>query len=540
MKSRFFKILICFTLIVSLVFGEASMVFATETEDKYKDWDVAKVELESYTLSSGNNYSYTGSAIKPSISSMTVNVTYKNPEDETEETVTKKITNTSGIEKTYKNNVSFGTGYVIATVEGSAVEMPFNIILGRINSIKAQSTSNTTIKISWSKVTGAAGYVVYRSKSANSGFSAIKTITGGGTTSLSNTKLKFRNTYYYKVCPYRVKDGKKLYGYYSSTVKCTAKPATPASVKVKRNTYNSLKITWSKVPDATGYKVYRSESLNGTYKRIATLKGAKKVSYKDKRKSCGKTYYYKVKAYKTVNFKKYHGTSTSAVSGRTTPSGTSFTNETMSWYSSVTLKWKKSAGASGYVIYRSTKPDSGYTAIKTITSGKTLKYVNSSLSSTTKYYYKVRPYVNVNGTKVYGTYSKAYTKFVISEKLAILINKYEGTRYRFGGNTPKGWDCSGFVQWATKFLFGKKIPRTAGAQARGGKYVNKSKMSTWQPGDVLVYKRNGGGVSHVGMYIGGGMMMHALNSRYDTVIQGVSYYEKWDRGNYLAAVRRYK
>jgi len=54
-----------------------------------------------------------------------------------------------------------------------------------------------------------------------------------------------------------------------------------------------------------------------------------------------------------------------------------------------------------------------------------------------------------------------------------------------------------------------------------------------------VYKRNGGGVSHVGLYIGGGKMMHALNRRYDTVIQDVEYYERWDGGNYLAAVRRY-
>ena len=157
----------------------------------------------------------------------------------------------------------------------------------------------------------------------------------------------------------------------------------------------------------------------------------------------------------------------------------------------------------------------------------------------TKYYYKVRPFKKVNDQKIYGAYSSTYTKQVITERMASLIKNYKGKPYRWGGNTPKGWDCSGFVQWAINYLYGKKIGRTAGAQARGGKYVNKNKMSTWKPGDVLIYKRNGGGVSHVGLYIGNGKMMHALNSRYDTVIQSVSYYEKWDRGNYLAGVRRY-
>ena len=128
---------------------------------------------------------------------------------------------------------------------------------------------------------------------------------------------------------------------------------------------------------------------------------------------------------------------------------------------------------------------------------------------------------------------------MVTDKIAALVKNYKGKPYRWGGNTPKGWDCSGFVQWAINYLYGKKIGRTGGAQARGGKYVNKNNMSSWKPGDVLIFKRNGGGVSHVGLYIGGGQMMHALNSRYDTVVQSVKYYEKWDRGNYLAGVRRY-
>lgn len=76
------------------------------------------------------------------------------------------------------------------------------------------------IKIKWSKVSGANGYVIYRSTKKTSGFKAIKTIKKGTTLSYTNKKLKSRKTYYYKVKAYRIVSKKKIYGNYS-TVKYT-------------------------------------------------------------------------------------------------------------------------------------------------------------------------------------------------------------------------------------------------------------------------------------------------------------------------------
>lgn len=71
-----------------------------------------------------------------------------------------------------------------------------------------------------------------------------------------------------------------------------------------------------------------------------------------------------------------------------------------------TVKWKKVSGAEGYVIYRSTKKTSGFKAVKTITSGKTLKFVNKKLKGGKVYYYKVKAYKkDANGKKVLGSYS---------------------------------------------------------------------------------------------------------------------------------------
>ena len=118
------------------------------------------------------------------------------------------------------------------------------------------------------------------------------------------------------------------------------------------------------------------------------------------------------------------------------------------------------------------------------------------------------------------------------------IKKYIYVPYRYGGTTPSGWDCSGFTQWALHYLGGVTIPRTSYQQAAGGVNIDKNNRNVWRPGDILVYQ-SGSGFSHVALYLGDGMLMHALSARYGTIIQGVDYYEQWDRGTRLALVRRY-
>lgn len=124
------------------------------------------------------------------------------------------------------------------------------------------------------------------------------------------------------------------------------------------------------------------------------------------------------------------------------------------------------------------------------------------------------------------------------EKKIEEIKKYVTTPYLYGGTTTKGWDCSGFTQWALKYL-GITIPRSSYDQATEGIAISKNDKSLWKPGDILLYADKSGNISHVALYLGDGMLMHALNSKYGTLIQGVDYYETWDKGNSLVGVRRY-
>jgi len=78
---------------------------------------------------------------------------------------------------------------------------------------------------------------------------------------------------------------------------------------------------------------------------------------------------------------------------------------------------------------------------------------------------------------------------------------YLGVPYVWGGSTPAGFDCSGFVQYVYA-QNGIAIPRTSYSMMSYGQYVGWSDL---QPGDIVV--TNGGG--HVGIYVGGGQMIHA-------------------------------
>ena len=113
-----------------------------------------------------------------------------------------------------------------------------------------------------------------------------------------------------------------------------------------------------------------------------------------------------------------------------------------------------------------------------------------------------------------------------ASKLISYAKKFLGKPYVWGAQGPNGFDCSGFTYYVFKNSAGITLPRTSSMQSKYGTAVSKSNL---KPGDLLFFDTvgsNNGGVTHCGIYIGNGQMIHAASGQGKVVINNInsSYY----------------
>jgi cell wall-associated NlpC family hydrolase len=92
-------------------------------------------------------------------------------------------------------------------------------------------------------------------------------------------------------------------------------------------------------------------------------------------------------------------------------------------------------------------------------------------------------------------------------RVVAVAQQMVGTPYRYGGNTPRGFDCSGLVHYSYTQA-GRTVPRSTGAQYSGSRTVPYAQRA---PGDLLFFHIDGK-PSHVGIYLGNGRFVHAPSS----------------------------
>ncbi len=95
-------------------------------------------------------------------------------------------------------------------------------------------------------------------------------------------------------------------------------------------------------------------------------------------------------------------------------------------------------------------------------------------------------------------------------KLYEAIEEWYGTRYRFGGTTHRGVDCSSLMQHLYKSAYNLNIPRTAVTQHGASSRINTDDL---QEGDLVFFHTTRAGISHVGLYLGNRKFVHASSSR---------------------------
>ncbi|MDR2692886.1 MAG: fibronectin type III domain-containing protein [Chitinispirillales bacterium] len=299
--------------------------------------------------------------------------------------------NISSSSTSYTDNANLSPGttyyYKVSACNGlgeSPQSSPRNAttIINAPTNVSASSTSSSSITITWSPVSGAAGYRIYR------GGSQV-----GSTSSTSYTEngLSPGTLYYYTVSAYK---GNVESLHSSPPASVTTILNAPTNVNAISTSSSSISVTWASVDGAAGYRVYRNTSAGGTYEPVGSTSS---TSYTDNGLSPGTTYYYKVSAYKG-NVESSQSSYANATLDLDPPSSVSAISTSSS---SISVSWSLVNGATGYRVYRSTSFSGSYYEIATRTSSST-SYTDNGLSPGTAYYYKVSAYnSNVESSQSY-------------------------------------------------------------------------------------------------------------------------------------------
>lgn len=192
----------------------------------------------------------------------------------------------SGIGK-YTVKVTF-----IGKYEGTK-KVYFTILPGKPASVKSASQTTSSVKLSWSKVSGAAGYTVYRYSPSKKAYVKAGTTEG---TSFTVKSLYAGTKYTFKVVAYGKTSGGKVYNSESyALLKTATKTKTPTLSKVT-TTKGKAVLTHTNVSGETGYTVYYSTKKDSGFKKYANFKADTTTATVSKLTS-GKTYYFKVRTY---------------------------------------------------------------------------------------------------------------------------------------------------------------------------------------------------------------------------------------------------
>ena len=139
-------------------------------------------------------------------------------------------------------------------------------------------------------------------------------------------------------------------------------------------------------------------------------------------------------------------------------------------------------------------------------------YENQASTSQPKYFRQGKAIgtVPTGSTSLSSSVTSSYSGTATGAEILSKAQSYLGTPYVYGGASPSGFDCSGFVYYVYG-TFGISVGRTPAAQSSAGTQVDKASL---QVGDIVLFAGTGGsGITHAGIYAGNGQFIHSPNSR---------------------------
>ena len=273
----------------------------------------------------------------------------------------------------------------------------------QVTGLKA-TQSGSTVKLSWTKVPSITGYVVQQYKSGK--YTNIKTLSYKYT-SLNVASQPYGSTQQFRVVAYVKYNSKNIYGSYSSAAKVTLKTSAPAAVKVKDVTASSGTVYWSKSTGATGYQLYRYSPAKKAYVKVATTT---KTSYNVTGLNAATEYRFRVRSYVKYGSATNYSSWTADYKFSTLPKTISGIKLSDMTDTSCKISWTASKTTPSYQLYKYDYSTAKWTRVANTT--KTSLSV-TGLKPNSRYGFKVRGYVKIEGTYYYTAYSsilRPYTK----------------------------------------------------------------------------------------------------------------------------------
>jgi uncharacterized repeat protein (TIGR02543 family) len=181
-----------------------------------------------------------------------------------------------------------------------------------VTNLVAKGIGYNFARLTWTATEGAQSYAIFRATSQFGTYALVATVDGDVTTA-DITGLTMGRTYYFKIVSYATCLNKTVYSGYSNIASAKPMPAQPTGLAAHGINPRSIVISWNAVDGATGYDIWRSAypTTGWTYYRQTTG-----LSVTNSLLTLGKTYYYHVRAYRTVGGVKYYGPFTAVISSR--------------------------------------------------------------------------------------------------------------------------------------------------------------------------------------------------------------------------------
>ncbi len=305
----------------------------------------------------------------------------------------------------------------VAVVNGKNVASAYNGTKSLFTTPAAPGVSiyrvNGKPQLKWSAVTGAEKYWIYRSTDGVN-FKYYDSTTG---TSYTNCIAASGTEYYYKVKAAAVVNGKDVASDFSNTKSLFTTPAAP-SVSITTSK-GKPKLTWKAVKGADNYYIYRS--TDG--KNFKYYNETDEAGYTNYSTNIGTTYYYKVRAVKTIDGNDHKSDFSAVRSIQCRPAAVNLSISRS--YGKPKLTWDAVADADKYWIYRSTD-GKNFKCYDTTT--KT-SYINSGAAFNTIYCYKVKAVKVVNGRNVVSGSGSAKSVITALAKPSVSITTSDGKPY---------------------------------------------------------------------------------------------------------------